>query len=314
MRVLHIENHAGVAHELAVAQRRLGHEATVMETWWNPTNQMHDVDFYYGRDGLIKDLRLMKEVIDYSEPYDIIHLHGGINWKRLDVVGIRVLKHKPFVVHYHGSETREGFGMSYRWIPHAKIVSRPDLLKWHPDAVFLPNPVIERSPTLDLTTTPRVIHLSNNRFTKGTDLIIDAMETLQKEMDIDFCLVERRPHDEAISELSRSHVLIDQVIDSKELDVPSVIGVATLEAMSMGLAVVSTFDEEYRSFYPGCPVVIVRPEKRDLIDHVRRLCSNMEHVKTLGTKGREYVKDFHSPDHLAKRTLEIYDAAIKRGR
>jgi glycosyltransferase involved in cell wall biosynthesis len=248
MKILHIENHAGVAHELAECQKRAGHEATVMETWWNPTNQPHDVDFYYGRKGFVNDLHTMRKVVRFSEGYDIVHVHGGINWKRFDVLGIKLLKRKPIVVHYHGSETREGFGMSYRWVPDATIVSRPDLLKWLPDATFLPNPVAGRESTFDITRRPRIVHLTNNRSTKGTDLIVEAVKALQKEMDVEFCLVEKRPHDEAMAEVSRSHILIDQLIDSKALGVPSVIGVATLEAISMGLAAVSTFDEEYRQY------------------------------------------------------------------
>lgn len=312
MKILHIDNHAGVAHQLAEFQKKAGHEATVMETWWNPTNQPHDVDFYYGQKGFFNDLRTMEKVIQFSEGYDIVHVHGGINWKRFDVLGIKLLKRRPVVVHYHGSETREGFGMSYRWVPDAKIVSRPDLLKWHPDAVFLPNPVAEHGCSFDICRKPRIVHLTNNRFTKGTDLIVRAMESLKEDMDVDFCLVEKRPHEEAITELSRSHILIDQVIDSGAIGVPSVIGVATLEAMSMGLAAISTFDEEYRSYYPGCPVVTLRPTMEDLLSRLRELLSDMERVRELGIMGRDYVRSFHSSEHLARKTLDIYSEVLER--
>jgi glycosyltransferase involved in cell wall biosynthesis len=312
MKILHIENHAGVAHELAEAQKRAGHEATVMETWWNPTDQPHDVDFYYGREGLIDDLRKMRRVVRFSEDYDIVHLHGGINRKRLDVLGIKIMKRKPLVVHYHGSETREGFGMSYQWIPSARIVSRPDLLKWHPDAVFLPNPVAERDNALNMAAKPRIVHLTNNRVTKGTNLIVRAMDILKENMDVDFCLVEKRPHQDALAEIERSHILIDQVIDTKTIGVPSVIGVAALEAMSMGLAAVSTFDEEFRPYYPGCPVVAVGPSVDSLLKHLRPLLSDMKKVKALGIEGQRYVRYNHSPDRLAQRTLDIYSKVLGR--
>lgn len=312
MKILHIENHAGIAHQLAEWQKKAGHEAVVMETWWNPTEQPHDVEFYYGQKGFLNDVSTMRKVVRFSRDYDIVHVHGGLNWKRFDVLGIKLLKRKPMVVHYHGSETREGFGMSYQWVPDAKIVSRPDLLKWHPDAIFLPNPVAEHRYSFDAARRPRIIHLTNNRSTKGTELIIRAMKQLKAEIDVDFCLVEKRPHEEAMAEVSRSHVLIDQVIDAKAIGVPSVIGVSTLEAMSMGLAAVSTFDEEYRHYYPGCPVVTVRPTMEDLVSRLRGLLSDMGAVKELGIKGRQYVRTSHSPENLANRSLDIYTSVMEK--
>jgi len=311
MKILHIENHAGIAHELAEAQKRAGHEATVIETWWNPTNQPHDLDYYYGQGSFFIDIGLMKKVINLSGAYDIVHLHGGINWKRFDILGMKFFKRKPLIVHYHGSETREGFGMYYRWLPDYKLLSRPDLLKWIPDATFIPSPVAERPYSFQVDRTPRIIHLSNDRKTKGSDLVVEAMTELQKEMTFDFCLMEKRPHAEAMKELAKSHILIDQVIDSSKIGVPSIIGVATLEAMSMGLVAVSTFDEEYRSYYPGCPVETVKPSKSSLNATIKRLLTDMERTKELGIRGMEHVRTYHSADHLAQEILRIYSSVLK---
>ena len=90
---------------------------------------------------MLRDIKNIRKVSRACLGYDLVHVHGGINRKRLDVLAMHFIHRKPLLVHYHGSETRMGYGMAYQSMVDSKIVSRPDLLKWHPDAVFIPNPM-----------------------------------------------------------------------------------------------------------------------------------------------------------------------------
>jgi hypothetical protein len=311
IKILHIENIAGVPGILAEAQRSSGLKATVLETRRNPYNFPHDLELYYGGNGLVQDLRTMRKVSQASIGYDLVHVHGGLNRKRLDVLGMRIIHHKPLVVHYHGSETRMGYGMAYRYMAKAKIVSRPDLLRWHPDAIFIPNPIREVPEcTFDVNTVPTVVHVSNNSALKGTNVIKEAMaELLQEGLAFRFELVENQAHGVVLEKIARSHVLIDQVLPGRP-ELPSIIGMVSLEAMVRGRAVVTTFDKEFRAFYPDCPVRTIEYGKSELKDEVRRLVTDLDQTMILGAQGRKYTSSHHSPKVIADRVMQVYEKVL----
>lgn len=313
MRILHVENQAGVAYELAQAQKRLGHDAVVIETWANTLNEPHDREFYYTHESLAKDISNGLDIIRFARDFDIIHLHGGIHWKRWDALAFRFYLRKPIVVHYHGSETREGYGMHYRSLAGHKYLSRPDLLKWVPDGEYIPNPVGEHPYRFDETVRPRVVHMFINRRAKGTDLIERVLKELKDEgTDFEYVILENVEHSLAMEELSRSHILIDQVIDSQKVGIPSIVGLATFEAMAMGKASISTFDQEFRSYYPGCPVITTSPDAEYLKATIRRCVNDLSSMRKVGLAGREYVIREHSADQIVKRIVPVYEGLIRR--
>jgi hypothetical protein len=312
MKILHLENLAGVPAILAKAQIESGHQAKVLETRRNPYNFPHDIELYYGGNGVLHDLKTMKKVSRSCIDFDLVHVHGGINRKRFDVLGMHCLHRKPIIVHYHGSETRMGYGMAYRSIASAKIVSRPDLLDWHTDATFIPNP-IESVPecSFDIDALPKVVHVSNNPVLKGTAMIKEAMTELAGEgLAFRFDLVENLPHKEVLDSIAHSNVLIDQVLPGNK-ELPSIIGMVSLEAMVRGKAVVSTFDQKFRPFYPECPVVAIDYGKAALKDAVRQLVSDMDRTRKLGVQGRKYVSDHHSPRVICDRVMAVYEGALE---
>jgi glycosyltransferase involved in cell wall biosynthesis len=236
-----------------------------------------------------------------------------MHWKRWDALAIKLYRRKPMVVHYHGSDARDGYGMSYRFLADHKFLSRPDLLKWVPDGEFVPNPVGELPYSFDPGSRPRVVHMAVNRRTKGTDLIAKALNELKEEgLDFKPVVLERIDHAVAMELLSLSHILIDQVIDPRTSGLPSIIGLATLEAMSMGKAAISTFDPEYRSYYPGCPVIAISADAEALKRAVRGCVSDLEAVRERGLAGREYVRKNHSADEIVKRMMPVYESLVRK--
>ncbi|MGD0817565.1 MAG: hypothetical protein ABR986_04120 [Methanomassiliicoccales archaeon] len=308
MRIVHFDNHAGVPHMLAKYQKRLGHDAIVVETFPNIINQPHDLECYFSKNP-VKNAETIVKLIRLANDSDIMHVHGGINWKRLDIVFSRLILGKPLVVHYHGSDTRMGYGMYYQSLADHKLISRPDLFKWHKNAELMLNPVDLESyeVSFNMAARPKVLHMSNDRRMKGTNEILDVVDRLKKSgFDFDFVLLDKTPHEKAMKELASCHIFIDQVVDGKAMGVPSVIGVATLEAMALGKAVISTFEETYSKEYPSNPVIKIPYGKEHLHNALVDALGNMAKCRDIGIKGRKYVEENHSPLKAAKRTLEIY--------
>jgi glycosyltransferase involved in cell wall biosynthesis len=312
MRILHVENQAGVAWQLAQAQRRLGHHAVVIETYASSINLPHDLDFYYTHESLGKDISNGLKVVRFAQDFDIVHLHGGVHWKRWDALAIKLYDRRPMVVHYHGSEARDGYGMRYQFLADHKFLSRPDLLRWVPDGEYVPNPVGELPYTFDPTIRPRVVHMAVNRRTKGTDLIERVLKELADEgLDFEYVILEKVDHEEAMGELARSHFLIDQVIDPRTAGLPSIIGLASLEAMAMGKVAISSFDPEYRMYYPGCPVIAIEPTAGALKEAVRACVEDLQGTRARGLVGREYVLKAHSADEIVKRIIPVYESLVR---
>jgi glycosyltransferase involved in cell wall biosynthesis len=311
MKILHVENLAGVPSILAKAQNESGHQAKVLETHRNPFNFPHDLELYYGGKGLLHDFKTMQKVSSSCIGYDLVHVHGGLNRKRLDVLGMHFIHRKPLVVHYHGSETRMGYGMAYRSLPDAKIVSRPDLLKWHEDAVFIQNPIeVVETRKFEGSEVPSVVHLTSNPKFKGTELIKEAMKELAQEgLVFRFELIENKSHAFALDKISSSHIVIDQVLP-KDPNLPSIIGMVSLEAMARSKVVITTFDEEFRKYYPGCPAHAIEYGRSQLKDAVREFVNDMEATKKVGDQGMKYVKEFHSPKVVCEKLMVEYKKVV----
>lgn len=311
MRVLHIENTAGVPSIIARAQNASGTYARVLETYHDSHAFEHDYEFYF--DHSFRDLSRMRKIVHLAGEFDVLHVHSGINWKRLDIVASKLLKRKPLVVHYHGSESRMGYGMSYRFLADAKLVSTPDLLKWHPDALYLPNPIEFRDLVFDMTAKPRLIHMPTKRNLKGTDTIIAAVKDLRKELDFEFDLVENTPHDEAMGRLRRSHILIDQVVSSGSTSM-GIIGMVSFEAMSMGKVAVGYLTPEIRRMHPAeLPYVAIdRPDKECLKETLRKLITDLGSSREIGLRSQNYVRKYHDPQAVAATLSTVYEQVVKR--
>lgn len=309
MRILHIENTAGVAYALSRGQRELGHQSDVVETFSNPMQFPHDMSLYYnGRP--LNDLKNLGAVVGLSRGYDLIHVHAGVHWKRFDVLAMNRLLRKPIVVHYHGSETRLGYGLAYRRLWKYIVISRPDLFEQHPNARLMKNPVMGID-GLPIPRRMRVLHAFHNPDTKGSALISEALLELKDEgADFEFIILEKVSHDEVMREMATSSIVIDQVLDGKKAGLASIIGVASLEAMAMGRVAISSFDIQYRDHYHGCPVIAIEPSKESLKEQLRFLLDHPEITAKVAEEGPMYIRANHSPASVARDLMGVYEAAL----
>jgi glycosyltransferase involved in cell wall biosynthesis len=314
LKILHIDNYSNVANQIASGQRALGHQAHVLQTWHDPDNHAVDFENYYDGRFPVNFYRMSK-TFRLARDYDIVHVHGGIYPLRLDNIFLGLMG-KPLVVHYHGSETRLGRGMFLKdTLPWAKIVATPDLLRWHPDAVFIPNPYSSRYPCAEWADDGplRLLHAPSNRKNKGTEKIVRAISLLEERTDqFSFKLVEKLTNDELMREMAGCHVLIDQLSDERITGIPGMFGMISLEAMWLGkMAVAYLSPQSVRAYPEGLPVASpLAPSAEALADLLEEFVVDRERAKRTGVEGARYVRKHLSPELIARRHIDIYEQIL----
>jgi hypothetical protein len=105
-----------------------------------------------------------------------------------------------------------GYGMYRQGLADAKIVATPDLLQWHPEAIYVPIPQTPLEYHYEFDGRLKVLHAPTDRRLKGTDLILEAIDKTKEEgVPFDFTLVEGATHEELLERFSTT-TLHDRVI------------------------------------------------------------------------------------------------------
>jgi hypothetical protein len=179
----------------------------------------------------------------------------------------------------------EGLG---RWDVLAPSSLVLDLKKWIPT---------RKNCTADgLNETVVVAHSPNHRGAKGTEFILDAIDTLKAEgLKIELKLLEKVSNDVVRDVMSQKvDILVEQIIFTSH-------GLSGLEGMASGLPTISNMeDETYTlpmrrwSFLNECPIVSASPET--IVDVLRKLVKRPKLRSHLGRASREYVEKYHGFD------------------
>jgi len=137
MKILHIWDVGGVAAILAKFQRKLDHKAVVITRAGMDAFKIHQ--FYDVRLHKSSALSFYRFTIGEAKKYDVVHIHS--------LTKIVPFINKPKVLHFHGSDIANTKILSLIQNYIAKklvdkiLLSTPDLLRFVPDAEWLPNPV-----------------------------------------------------------------------------------------------------------------------------------------------------------------------------
>ena len=308
MKILHIGNICST-QIIVDSLRKLGHDAQVLITSDDYQDNGADIRCIYDRSHKLDCIIRMKNVAKVASGFDVVHWHSGVARTRLDFLLMKLLHGIPMVVNYHGSETRQGYGMHYQWLVNRKVVATPDLLRWHRDAKFIPNPVEMFDYYYKENDMPVVLHMPTvSRKMKGTDKVISAIGELEDEgYNFRFVLKEGLTRKQALEEIKKCHILIDYVGTKLAF---AGYGLVSLEAMSMGKTSVCSMDDYFRSFYPGCPVVNNDGTVDGLKDTLGYLLDNPMVVKQLGIEGTRFVAKYHNPILIAKEFVKIYEEVL----
>jgi glycosyltransferase involved in cell wall biosynthesis len=152
-----------------------------------------------------------------------------------------------------------------------------------------------------------VLHSPNARSYKGTEFVINAVETLNAEgLDVRLILLEGKPNDEV------RRVMLDEADILAEQFIAPSYALNGIEGMASGLPVMANLSNEsynrlFRrySYLNECPVLSTSPET--LKENLRLLVTHPRLREELARAGREYVEKYHSERTAQYVFASIYD-------
>jgi hypothetical protein len=327
-------NIAGIAGQLAHGERELGFGSKSI-CFQSGVGQSAADETIKG--GLIQ-VDLLKRCLG---EFDVFNFHFGYSFLGQSLRDLSLLKQsgKRIAMHFHGCDIRDSkrtiktdtFSACAACWPVACnanrqfardeaarsaniiTVSTPDLLRFVPGSVWLPQ-AVDTAAILDMANkhgtladagrkTVRIAHAPSSTKLKGTDLLISAVEALKKEgFDLELDLLHNLPHALVIERMSRADIVVDQLLIGAY-------GVTAVEAMLLGKPTICYIREDAAEHYgTDCPLLNSRPDqiKQCLVDVIDRRDDWFE----IGAKGREYALRTHDRKAVAARLRACYgDAA-----
>ncbi|MGH2568757.1 MAG: hypothetical protein ACRDGA_10480, partial [Bacteroidota bacterium] len=182
------------------------------------------------------------------------------------------------------------------------LTNESDHLLRHPNIhyMYIPFDASEyRVRTYD-NTRLRIIHSPSNRATKGTEIIIPVMQRVQRERNVEFVLVEGKPHQEVVEIKQTCDIAIEQVGNYGGTGY----GRNSLETLAMGIPTVTEITPDYIAWLPENPFILATPES--LFDRVIELIDNPNLRRQKGSEGRSWVEKYHSFQSANDRLMEHY--------
>ena len=139
---------------------------------------------------------------------------------------------------------------------------------------------------------------------KGTDIMLRALERIVKDYPdrAEMVKAESVPFTEYKEMMKACDVLLDQIYSYTP-------AMNALQAMSMGLVVVSGGEEEHYELIGEKelrPIINVLPEEEDIYNKLEQLILHPERMPQLKRDGMEYVRRHHDSIKVAQRYLDIW--------
>ena len=200
------------------------------------------------------------------------------------------------------------------WTQHAShIVGGCDWVDYlyHWDSLMISHFAID---TAAIENTPKssadkksfsVLHAPNHRQIKGTQHIIDAVQSLKnKGYDIELTLIEKCSNQEVLEKISQADLIVDQLV----------IGwyaMFAIEAMSRGKPVICYLREDLIRLYENANLLnrneipLINSDCARIEETLESLLLNREILKLKGEDGVDYVTKHHSLEFIGKSFREI---------
>jgi len=313
MKVLMLHDCAGVQLKLSQELRKRGHQVDFylfVNGWDDPYIKEYEPHKIYG--GKIKHtLFLFKKII--QNYYDIIHTYNTRfpSHRPYDYYLMKLLGRKV-VVHFHGSDLREySQTIAVKTLLKNKtcLVATPDLLKWAPNATWLPNPVdpkVFRPYPNEPHDEIRILHAPTDEKLKGTWVLEKAVKELRgKGYKIDLKILGKRcsvPRSDMPKWYGWSDIVVNECICG-------IHGLIGIEAMLCERPVISTFQNEVREVCDP-PIVTIQPNSvESLTTQLEWFINDEDARKKLGVKGRKWAMENHDPEKVTDNLETIYKNA-----
>lgn len=276
-----------------------------------------------------RDKKIEQFLQESMKNYDIFHFHFGETFFP-DKRDLEILKKagKKIVIHHHGSDIRL-LSVARRNNPYVvvkpewteeKIYNNLSILSKYSDHAIVQDYELEEyirnsyknvhviPHTIDVTQfktqfpeikkQPLVVHAPTSRNIKGTEYILNAVQELKRSgLSFRFKLIEGLSNSEAKKVFAKSDIIIDQLRIGAS-------GYVSSEAMALGKPVICYIREDLVKKYPGLPIVNANPDNITTV--LGNLIANPNQWKTLGSKGRAYIKQHHNAQKVVYRYINIY--------
>ncbi len=188
----------------------------------------------------------------------------------------------------------------------------PELGHFVDRGVFLPYASAdwrELTPVPPTTKGPiRIVHGPSDPNTKGSPLILAALDKLKSSYDIELILVKGKPHAEAMQLYSGADIAIDQILYGWY-------GGFAVELMALGKPVLCHIREQDRKYVPpdmlaACPIRDIRPTH--LEEDIAKVLDARAQWTDWSDAGLRFVKSWHDPQLIARAMVGAYRAADSR--
>ncbi|MCI0560469.1 MAG: hypothetical protein MN733_18435 [Nitrososphaera sp.] len=268
-----------------------------------PRNAMEKLYFAYD------DWRREKAVLTAIEQYklaefDIVHYDGGLDFFRDARLATRWKNEgKKIVCHYMGSDLRlRGVDPRMDELSDLNLTNESDHLLLHPDIhyIYIPFNASEYRIRTSENKRLRIVHSPSNRAAKGTELILPIMERVRKERDIEFVLIENKPHDDVIRIKQECDIAIEQIGNYGGTGY----GRNSLETLAMGIPTVTEMTEDYIAWLPENPFILAT--QQTLFDTLIELIDNTKFRRAKTLQGRAWVEKYHSFEAVNSRLQQLY--------
>lgn len=342
MKVLHCPTDiGGNPHNISLAERKLGIESETMvfrSRWFNYPS---DINLHLEKYPFpIKVLKVMQFFREAIRKYDVFHFNFGqsiLDYPRFfNHLDLPLLKRrgKKIIITYQGCDARTTklwrdemgrpicdecdnhscykhddnkifrIGKVSKYADKAYVLN-PDLLysvkfaEFMPYAIYADEWKIQKEQQID-DGKIRILHAPTSRALKGTKYVIDACKKLNLNgYPVELMLVENIPHTQVNAYYSKADIVIDQLIFGWY-------GAFAVETMALNKPVLCYLNkEDVEKFVPfKDKIPIKNTSTATLYDDLLELITDKKLRQKIGSKGRAFVEDVHSPVKIAKRLIE----------
>jgi glycosyltransferase involved in cell wall biosynthesis len=155
----------------------------------------------------------------------------------------------------------------------------------------------------------RILHTPNHRAFKGTEFLLDAVETLKGEgLQVELVLLEKVPNDRVREVMQEVDILGEQFIATGY-------ALSGIEGMASGLPVMANLEHEAYTrlfrrygFLNECPILSTSPET--LTDNLRLLVTQPALRRELGAASRAFAEKYHSYEMAQYMFGKVYERIV----
>jgi len=331
LKILHFNDVANVSSTLVDASLKQGIYSEIYRIPlgnYRRTSTVKKIYLLFNR--LVEIIKLRKYYKENN--FSILHIH----YAYFGILG--VLAGIPYHLHCHGTDVRDNLkhplfkSITLFSLKKAKKVyySTPDLAeavnKIRKDALFIPNPInldlfINRDDkgTTALNDKIKIIVISKLDPTKGIDIVMNAIKKLSNRKDIDFTVFNFGVESSEYIEVLKSYKNIKLIDRVSYMEMPNLveqhnivigqlklgaIGMSELEAMALGMPVISKFNYDF--FYKEPPPFVKVTSSNELVKEIENLVNNPVLREEIGLKSKDWVKRNHDYKTIFDRLLKEY--------